>query len=135
MRGFGFWMALAVTMAAAGSIAFAQQNRGFYNPRNLGSSEQSAQPHLHDGAVYSAESFPLFPPDLAPGEGRQEVSSYCSTCHSTRYITMQPPLPADTWTTEVNKMINTFGLELPEDAKPIVLKYLQTHYTPETRKH
>lgn len=73
-------------------------------------------------------------PELAAGEGREEVSSYCSTCHSTRYITMQAPLPPDVWTAEVNKMINMFGLELPEDAKPIVLKYLHTHYTPETRK-
>jgi hypothetical protein len=135
MRRYHFWMPLAVIIAAACGVAYAQQNRGYYNPRNLGSSEQPAAPHLHDGAVYSVESFPLYPPDLESGEGRQEVSSYCSTCHSTRYITMQPPLPADTWTAEVNKMINAFGLELPEDAKPIVLKYLQTHYTPETRKH
>jgi hypothetical protein len=115
-------MALAITIAAAGNISHAQQNRGYYDPRNLGASEQPAPPHLRNGAVYSVEAFPLFPPDLPAGEDRQEASSYCSTCHSTRYITMQPPLSADAWTAEVNKMINAYGLELPEDARPIVLK-------------
>ena len=52
-------------------------------------------------------AYPLYPAALAAGDGEQEVTSYCNTCHSPRYITMQPPLPADTWTAEVNKMVKT----------------------------
>lgn len=86
------------------------------------------------GAVYSVDAYPLDSPKLAPGDGRELVASYCNTCHSTRYITMQPPLPAATWEAEVNKMIKTFGQPIPPDAAPKIITYLQNHYTPETRK-
>ncbi len=86
------------------------------------------------GAVYSVDPYPLDAPKLAPGEGRELVASYCNTCHSTRYITMQPPLPAATWEAEVNKMIKTFGQPIPPDAAPKIITYLQNHYTPDTRK-
>jgi hypothetical protein len=47
---------------------------------------------------------------------------------------MQPPLPADMWAAEVNKMIKTYGASIPEDATQKIIQYLQSHYTPETRK-
>jgi hypothetical protein len=71
---------------------------------------------------------------LEPGEGKAEVEGYCSMCHSTRYITMQPPLPPETWAAEVNKMVKVMGQPIPDDVQPVIIKYLQTHYTPETRK-
>jgi len=79
-------------------------------------------------------AYPLYMPELAPGEGREAVQSYCATCHSTRYITMQPPLPPETWAAEVNKMVNVMGQPIPDEVQPVIIKYLQTHYTPETRK-
>jgi hypothetical protein len=62
------------------------------------------------------------------------VNTYCNVCHSPRYITMQPVLPAGTWTDEVNKMIKTYGAAVPDDAAQKIIQYLQSHYTPETRK-
>src|SRR5574341_56838 len=59
-------------------------------------------------SVYSVGAYPLYTSELAPGEGREITQVYCSFCHSTTYITMQPPLPAVTWETEVYKMINTY---------------------------
>lgn len=55
-------------------------------------------------------------------------------CHSTRYITMQPPLPAATWEAEVNKMNKTFGANIPEAVSQKIVRYLQANYTPATRK-
>ena len=86
------------------------------------------------GASYEIVAYPLYRTELAAGDGEQEVSSYCNTCHSPRYITMQPPLPADTWTAEVNKMIKTYGASIPDDSTQKIIQYLQSHYTPETRK-
>jgi hypothetical protein len=126
---------LVVTALAAAAIAVAQQDRGYYTPHNSGEIRQTAPAKPVNGATYSAESFPLYPPELDAGEGREAVASNCSTCHSTRYITMQPPLPAAAWEAEVNKMINAFGLDVPPETKPVIIHYLQTHYTPETRKH
>jgi hypothetical protein len=62
------------------------------------------------------------------------VQSFCGICHSTTYITMQPPLPSATWDVEVNKMIDTFGAPIPEASAQAIKTYLKRHYTPETRK-
>jgi hypothetical protein len=84
--------------------------------------------------VYSVGPYPLYTPELAPGEGRNLVNIYCQVCHSTTYITMQPPLPAATWEAEVNKMIKTHGAPIPEEVAKQITTYLQANYTPETRK-
>ena len=55
-------------------------------------------------------------------------------CHSTRYITMQPPLPPATWEAEVNKMTKTFGAPIPEATAKKITSYLQSHYTAENHK-
>ena len=63
------------------------------------------------------------------------MSAYCSVCHTTTYITMQPPLPGTVWKAEVEKMIKVYGAAIPPDAEAKILAYLQSHYTPETRRH
>ena len=42
-----------------------------------------------------------------------------------------PPPPG---IAEVNKMVKTFGQPIPTDAVAKIIAYLQSHYTPETRK-
>lgn len=84
--------------------------------------------------VYSVGTYPLYTPELAPGEGLDMIQGYCNLCHSVTYITMQPPLSADTWEAEVYKMINTYGALIPEDETRRIIAYLQAYYTPETRK-
>jgi len=127
-------LALLALAAAGAGLLYAQSQNGYYSQTNLGSLTQPMPRVPTPGAVYSVEAFPLYRPELEPGEGRELVDAYCNTCHSTRYITMQPPLPAATWEVEVNKMIKVFGQPIPEDARPKIIQYLQTHYTPETRK-
>jgi hypothetical protein len=136
MRRTTIWfIAILVGLAAvASSLVYAQFNAGYYAVRNPGAIAQAALTKETDGATYSVAAYPLYTPELAPGTGREEVQSYCSTCHSTRYITMQPPLPPETWAAEVNKMVKVMGQPIPEEVQPVIIKYLQTHYTPETRK-
>jgi hypothetical protein len=125
---------LAALAAAAGSLVYAQFDAGYYSQKNLGAIMQPAAPKETDGATYVVTAYPLYAPELAPGPGREEIQSYCSTCHSTRYITMQPPLPPETWAAEVNKMVKVMGQPIPDDVQPVIIKYLQTHYALETRK-
>jgi hypothetical protein len=47
---------------------------------------------------------------------------------------MQPPLPAATWESEVNKMNKTFGAAIPDENTQKIIRYLQAHYTAESRK-
>jgi cytochrome c5 len=86
------------------------------------------------GAVYAVGAWPTYTPPLADGDGKALVQSFCAICHSTTYITMQPPLPAPTWDRLVHKMIDTFGAPVPEAAAQEIIAYLKRHYTPETRK-
>jgi hypothetical protein len=79
-------------------------------------------------------AYPVPAPELAAGDGLQEVRIYCNTCHSPRYITMQPPLPGATWEAEVTKMNKAFGAGIPEETTQKIILYLQAHYAPENRK-
>ena len=127
----GFTAGCSIYAAQSGPAA---PKAGKYEPSSLGSLHQSATPALSDNSSYEASPYPLFAPVLAEGEGRAETESFCSLCHGTRYIVMQPPLPGDTWTAEVTKMIKVYGAPIPEASAQTITNYLRAHYTPETRK-
>ena len=118
---------------AAGAV-YADLKKGYYSPAQLGSIQQAAPAVLTPDATYEVPSYPVPTLELAAGDGRQDVQIYCNTCHSPRYITMQPPLPAATWEAEVNKMNKTFGAAIPDENTQKIILYLQSHYTPDTRK-
>ena len=100
----------------------------------MGQLQQPPPVTLTDDSVYQVSAYQLYPAELAEGEGRAETESLCSLCHSTRYITMQPPMSAQAWAAEVNKMRNIYGASIPEATAQKIINYLGTHYTPETRK-
>jgi hypothetical protein len=127
-------LAAGLILAATGTAVFGQFQSGSYGSTKANSIGQiAAAPSSSDGD-FAVSSFPSFAPELAEGEGKVETGSFCARCHSTRYITMQPPLPAATWEAEVNKMTKAFGAQIPEAAAKKITTYLQTYYTPETRK-
>ena len=126
--------AVACGVAIAAGVVYADLKKGYYAPDQLGSIQQAAPPALSPDADYEVSAYPVPSLDLAPGDGRQDVQIYCNTCHSPRYITMQPPLPAATWEDEVNKMNKAYGAAIPEDTARKIIAYLQTHYTPKSRK-
>jgi hypothetical protein len=121
-------------VAIAASAVYADLKKGYYAPDQLGSIQQVAPAALSPDAGYEVSAYPVPTLELAPGDGRQDVQIYCNICHSPRYITMQPPLPAATWEAEVNKMNKAYGAGIPEDTVRKIIVYLQSHYTPETRK-
>ena len=43
--------------------------------------------------------------DFPEHEGKALFMSYCSVCHSLKYISMQPDFPRKTWEAEVTKMV------------------------------
>ena len=133
-RNFPLHLGGSLAILLAAGLLFAQFKRGNYAPAPLGQLQQSSPATLTDDSVYQVSAYPLYRPELAEGEGRAETESFCSLCHSTRYITMQPPLPAATWEAEVTKMRKTLGAPISDASAVLIIKYLQAHYTPETRK-
>jgi len=125
---------LVGVVGVASGLVYGEYDRGYYSEGNGGAIRRFATPPEMVGAVYSVGVYPMYPPQLAAGEGREDVQSYCSTCHSARYITMQPALPPGAWTAEVNKMVKVMGAGIPEEAQAVIIKYLLEHYTAGTRK-
>jgi hypothetical protein len=121
-------------LVAAGGVVYAEVKKGYYRPEELGSMRQAAGNELSPDSNYQVPAYPVPVGDLAPGDGLRDVQIYCNTCHSPRYITMQPPLPAATWEAEVDKMNKTFGAAIPEENTKRIILYLQAHYTAENRK-
>jgi mono/diheme cytochrome c family protein len=125
---------LAGAAGIAGGIALAEHQLGSYSAQNLGKISQPAKYEMSEEAQYRVAEYPTFEVGLAEGAGRAETQIYCSSCHTPRYITMQPPLPAATWDAEVQKMVKTFGATIPEADAQKIAQYLHEHYTLETRK-
>ncbi len=133
-RHFALLLGGSVVLGLAAGLLLAQVDQGNYEPGQLGQIRQAPPVELSDDSGYQVSAYPLYPPQMAEGEGRAETEGFCSLCHSTRYITMQPPLPAATWEAEVTKMRKAFGAPIPDASAALIIKYLQAHYTPDTRK-
>ncbi len=65
-------------------------------------------------------------PELRPGPGRQVFYNNCITCHSSRYITNQPPFPREIWTDEVNKMIRNYSAQIQSEEAGQIVDYLMS---------
>lgn len=119
-------------MAARG--LYADFRAGLYTKAGPETMRQTLPVAAAPDSIYEAGEYPIYYPDLAPGTGKDDVENDCELCHSPRYITMQPPMPAQAWADEVNKMRKTYGANIPDDAAQRIIAYLGSHYTPETRK-
>ena len=129
-----FFIAAAAFTISGATLLYAQSETGDYSQRNLGALAQPSHRAANASAKYSVGSYPLYFPELEPGEGRDLVTGYCNTCHSPRYILMQPPLSHDQWAAEVTKMVKTFGMPIPDSDQTIIINYLSAHYSPENRE-
>jgi mono/diheme cytochrome c family protein len=123
-----------ITLAAVSLLAtaalYAQFNAGHYDSADRRGVIRQMLPAVSSpGATYDAGAYPLFPASFPAGAGRQEMEAYCNTCHSPRYITMQPPLPPQTWADEVHKMAQAYGASIPEDATQRIIQYLQANFS------
>src|SRR4029077_18525076 len=131
-RARAIFVAMCSLVMAA--VVYAELKKGYYAPAELGIIRQPVPVELSPDSNFQVSAYPVPAADLAPGDGLQDVQIYCNTCHSPRYITMQPPLPAAAWEAEVNKMNKTFGAAIATENTQKIILYLQSHYTVENRK-
>jgi mono/diheme cytochrome c family protein len=126
---------LIASLVGAATAVNAQRKAGHYEPGSAGKIAQPLSQTASTDATYDVGPYPTYRPALAQGDGSREVNVYCNVCHSPNYISMQPPLPADTWAAEVTKMRKTYGADIPDEAAKKIVSYLQANFTPDTRKH
>ena len=129
-----YFVAVAALSFFAARLVYADLQAGIYTNMGPETIHQLLPVSASTDAVYNAGEYPIYYPQLAPGDGKEDVENNCELCHSPRYITMQPVMPAQAWADEVNKMRKTFGASISDDAAQRIIDYLGSHYTPETRK-
>lgn len=61
---------------------------------------------------------------LPNAPGNTSFKMNCTSCHSARYIKMQPDLPEKTWTAIVNKMRKNFGASFSDSSAREIVQYL-----------
>ena len=66
---------------------------------------------------------------LKEAPGRTTVENMCVGCHSLDYIRINAPfMNRQTWTAEVNKMINAFAAPIPQNDAAAIIDYLTANY-------
>lgn len=63
-------------------------------------------------------------PYLPEAVGVKAFQRHCLTCHSSRYIEMQPNFPEKTWQKIVDKMVKNFGAPIPDSSVKVIVRYL-----------
>jgi hypothetical protein len=137
-RVAGFWgwlvMIAAILWIGNGKALHAQSTSGSYSSGDSQISRKIPRASSSD-STYGVGPYRLYRPALAEAEGSREVNANCNTCHSLRYITMQPPLAADAWAGEVTKMVKVFGAPISDETAQKIVLYLQSNYATDKRKH
>lgn len=67
---------------------------------------------------------PQYPPEIPAGPNVDTYRKDCLTCHTARYVSMQPRFSKTVWQNEVKKMIDAFGATIPEADQPLIVEYL-----------
>ena len=80
-------------------------------------------------ALLATGAFAAETPVLKDAPGRAIVENNCAGCHSLDYIRINAPfMNRQTWTAEVNKMINAFAAPIPKGDADTIIDYLTANY-------
>lgn len=64
-----------------------------------------------------------------PGQGQEVAENNCLACHSSDYISTQPPgLGKKFWEAEVRKMQKAYGAQISEEDATAIIDYLSRAY-------
>jgi hypothetical protein len=87
------------------------------------SSESKAAAKAAANPVHSIV-LPQYPPEIASGPNVDTYRTNCLTCHTARYVSMQPRFPKTVWQSEVKKMVDVYGAPIPEADQALIADYL-----------
>ncbi len=59
-------------------------------------------------------------------KGEELFNKHCITCHTLRYIEIQPAFPRKTWVKITDKMIKSFGAPIPDSSAVLIVDYLMS---------
>jgi cytochrome c5 len=67
---------------------------------------------------------PQYPPAITDGPNKEIYQRTCLTCHTARYVSMQPHFSKTVWQNEVKKMVDAYGAPIPEADQALIVEYL-----------
>lgn len=67
---------------------------------------------------------PQYPPEIPAGPNIETYEKDCLTCHTARYVSMQPRFSKTVWQNEVKKMVDAYGAPIPEAEQALIVEYL-----------
>jgi|SRR5580700_3605066 cytochrome c5 len=67
---------------------------------------------------------PQYAPEIADGPNKEIYQRNCLTCHTARYVSMQPRFSKTVWQSEVKKMVDAYGAPIPEADQALIVEYL-----------
>ena len=97
-------------------------------------------PHFRSAALLAAAltvtaaaapvkiELPTETPLFKAGPGSELVTAQCLTCHSSEYITIQPPFARPAWKASVEKMQKKFGAPIPPEQVDALVDYIVKNY-------
>ena len=112
MRKWRIVLVGVVAMGLAVSVAVYSQNPPSSKPANSAASQ------------IQSIVLPRYPAEIANGPNVEVYSKDCLTCHSGRYVSMQPRFSKTVWQNEVKKMIDAYGAPIPEADQALIVEYL-----------
>ena len=75
-------------------------------------------------------NLPHFEPELPSAPGRGAFMVVCVSCHSARYVTMQPLFPEQQWKDTVDKMVKVYGAIMDTQQRLQIVQYLVAVHGP-----
>ena len=75
---------------------------------------------------------PHFEPELPAAAGRGAFMVVCVSCHSARYVTMQPLFPERQWKETVDKMVKVYGAQMDPQQRELIVQYLVKIHGPDS---
>jgi mono/diheme cytochrome c family protein len=85
-------------------------------------------------AATAASAAPVtieLPPGTAtfkPAKGAELAQANCLICHSSEYISSQPPMPRKFWEANVKKMTEKYAAPTPPETVAAIVDYLVASY-------
>ena len=133
-RKWVFISAIGLLAVLVGQGIYADFTAGNDNAASTAPVQQAPPATPPARATYNVGPNQTYSPDLADGDGKEEVAYNCGLCHGLSYITMRPPISAESWAREVNMMRGFYGASISDSTAQKIVQYLGSHYTPETMK-
>jgi len=84
----------------------------------------AAEPSNSDSSSIHRITLPRYQSNLPDAPGREAFAGACLSCHSSTYITMQPPMNTAKWEEVVRKMVKVYAAPIAEDQVSPVAKYI-----------